>query len=78
MWVGNLQAAISLSTTNSEYIALSMDLVTEIGTTFGLQVGDLSNMHVRVHEENAGTLTLGNLKPRRMTLHSKHYTLKYH
>ena len=71
----------------SEYIALStackdllpiVDLVKEIGTVFGLPVGDLSDMHVRVHKDNAGALTLGNLEPRCMTLRSKHYAIKYH
>ena len=71
----------------SEYIALStackdllpiVDLVKEIGTVFCLPVEDSSNMHVRVHEDNVGALTLGNLEPRRMTLRSKHYAIKYH
>ena len=71
----------------SEYISLSMackdlrsimDLVKEIVTVIGLPVGDGSNMHVRVHEDNVGALTLGNLTPYCMTLRSKHYTMKYH
>ncbi len=31
-----------------------------------------------IHEDNVGTLTLGKLKPRRMTPRSKHYAVKYH
>lgn len=32
-----------------------------------------------VHEDNiGGALTLGKLEPRRMTLRSKHYAIKYH
>ena len=50
----------------------------KVGTLFGLPDGYLSNMHVRVHEDNIGALTLGNLEPRRMTLRSKHYAIKYH
>ena len=84
--MSNLQTEITLSTMESEYIALSttckdllpiVDLVKAIGTVFGLPVGDSSNMHVRVHEDNVGTLTLGNLGPRRMTLRSNHYAIKY-
>ena len=48
-----------------------VDLINEIGTTFGLPVGDLSNMHVRVQKDNVGTRTLGNLEPLRMILCSK-------
>ena len=35
-------------------------------------------MHVRIHEDNVGALTLGKLEPWRMTPHSKHYAVKYH
>ena len=35
-------------------------------------------MHVRIHEDNVGALTLGKLEPRRMTPRSKHYAVKYH
>ena len=35
-------------------------------------------MHVRIHEDNVGALTLDNLEPRRMTLRSKQYAIKYH
>ena len=71
----------------SEYIASSttckdllpvVDLVKEMGAVFGLLVGDLSDMHICVHKDNTDTLTLGNLEPRRMTLRSKHYAIKYH
>ena len=77
LWVSKLQTEIALSTMEAEYIALStackdllpiVDLVKEIGTTFGLPVGDSSNMHVRIHEDNVGALTLGNLEPRCITL----------
>ncbi len=35
-------------------------------------------MHVKIHEDNVGTLILGKNEPRSMTLQSKHYTVKYH
>ena len=36
------------------------------------------NMHIKIHEDNAGALTLAGLEPQHMTPHSKHYTIKYH
>ena len=88
LWKSSLQTEISLSTMESEYVALStsckdlfplIDLVVELGGCFGLPVTDMANnLHVRVHEDNMGALTLGKLEPRRMTLRSKHYTVKYH
>ena len=35
-------------------------------------------MHIKIHEDNVGTLILGKLEPRRMTPWSKHYAIKYH
>ncbi len=35
-------------------------------------------MHVKIHEDNVGTLILGKLEPRRMTPRLKHYAVKYH
>ena len=71
----------------AEYVALStackdlfpvIDLVKELGGKVGIGNSDVTNIHVRVHEDNVGALTLGLLEPRRMTLRSKHYALKYH
>ncbi len=71
----------------SEYVTMSssckdlfpiMDLVKEIGPVFDLPVNDKSRFHVRIHEDNVGTLLLGQLEPRRMSPCSKHYAIKYH
>ena len=35
-------------------------------------------MHVKIHEDNIGTLILGQLEPQRMTPRSTHYAVKYH
>ncbi|KAL7548588.1 hypothetical protein ACHAWF_011864 [Thalassiosira exigua] len=87
LWVSKLQTEIALSTMEAEYVALStacrdlfpvIDLVKEIGQHFGLPVNDRSSFHVRVHEDNIGALTLGQLEPRRMKPRSKHYAVKYH
>ncbi|KAL7549784.1 hypothetical protein ACHAWF_013049 [Thalassiosira exigua] len=71
----------------AEYVALStamkallpfVDLIKEIAGFWGLPVKGEAGLHVRVHEDNVGALTLAGLEPRRMTLRSKHYALKYH
>eukprot|EP00804_Cyclotella_cryptica_P013423 CCRYP_005165-RA/>CCRYP_005165-RA protein AED:0.47 eAED:0.47 QI:0/-1/0/1/-1/0/1/0/80 len=35
-------------------------------------------MHIKIHEDNVGALTLASLEPQRMTPRSKHYAIKYH
>jgi hypothetical protein len=35
-------------------------------------------MHIKIHEDNVGTLILGQLESRQMTPRSKHYAVKYH
>ena len=71
----------------SEYIALSIsckdlfpliNLIKELGGCLGISVSDSSNLHIKIHKDNVGALTLGKLEPRQMTLRSKHYTIKYH
>jgi len=75
----------------AEYVALSasckdlfplIDITKEICSNFGpqfnLHLRDITNMHIKIHEDNTGALTLGKLEPRRMTPRSKHYAIKYH
>ena len=73
LWVSTLQKEMTLSTMESEHIALStsckdlfpiLDLVQEMGQCFGLPINDTCNMHIQIHEDNVGALTLGNLEPR--------------
>lgn len=87
LWKSKLQTEIALSTMEAEYVALStackdlfplLDLVKELSSACGLQVRKDTNLHVKVHEDNVGALTLGRLEPRRITPRSKHYALKYH
>ena len=54
------------------------DLLLEIGGCLALPVDPTSRLHIEVHEDNVGALTLGRLEPRRMTPRSKHYAIKYH
>ena len=87
IWASKLQTEIALSTMEAEYIALStscrdlfplMDKLVELTTILNLPFTPGSNMHVRIHEDNVGTLILGKLEPRRMTPRSKPYAVKYH
>ena len=91
LWKSKLQTEIALSTMEAEYVALStsckdlfplIDVTQEIcsifGSHFNLQLRDKTDMHIKIHEDNAGALTLGKLEPRRMTPRSKHYAIKYH
>ena len=87
LWASKLQTEIALSTMEAEYIALStackdlfplIDLIQELGGCVGLDINKTANLHTRIHKDNAGTLTLGKLKPRWMTPRIKHYAIKYH
>ena len=87
IWRSSLQTEIAMSTMEAEYVAMStackdlfplIDLVHELGGCLGIPVSNSSNLHVRIHEDNVGALTLGKLEPCRMTLRSKHYAVKYH
>jgi hypothetical protein len=87
IWKSKLHTEIALSTMEAEYVALStsckdlfhlLDLIRELASACGLPVKKNTNLHVKVHGDNVGALTLGRLEPRRMTPRSKHYTIKYH
>ena len=87
VWKSSLQTEIALSTMEAEYVALSTackelfpvaDLIHELSGNLGIKISDTTNMHLRIHEDNVGALTLGKLEPRRMTLRTKHYAIKYH
>ena len=87
VWSSRLIQLICLSSMESEYVSMSMamkellpaiDLVHELGGCLGVPIQDITNIHVRVHEDNVGALTLGKLEPRRMTPRSKHYVCRYH
>jgi hypothetical protein len=87
LWKSKLQTEIALSTMEAENVALStsckdlfpiINITKELCTILGVHLNDITNMHTKIHEDNAGTLTLGCLEPRRMTPRSKHYGVKYH
>jgi hypothetical protein len=87
LWISKLQTEIALSTMEAVYVALSassrdlfpmIDVTNEICSALHLTLSDTPQMHVKIHEDNVGTLIFGQLKPRWMTPRSKHYAVKYH
>jgi hypothetical protein len=87
LWTSKLQTEIVLSTMVAEYVALSslcrdlfplIDITQEICSALLLHPPDTAQMHIKIHDDNAGTLILGQLEPQRMTPCSKHYSVKYH
>jgi hypothetical protein len=71
----------------AEYVALSkscrdlfplIDITNELCEIFEIDLRKEIDMHIKIYEDNVGTLILGKLEPWRMTPHSKHYTIKYH
>ena len=86
-WRTKLQSDISLSTMESEYVAMSMAMKDLIplqrivkDVCVGLRLEDdlTATINSNVWEDNAGALGLARLEPPRMTPRSKHYSLKYH
>ena len=87
LWSSKLQTEIALSTMEAKYVALStsckdlfpiIDLTTELCLALDVPLRSEVDLHVKIHEDNAGALTLSNLEPRQMTPRSKHYAVKYH
>jgi hypothetical protein len=87
LWKSKLQREIALSTMEAEYVALSascidlfplIDVTQEICSTCGLILQSTTDMHIKIHEDNAGALLWGKLEPCQMTPRSKHYAIKYH
>jgi hypothetical protein len=84
LWSSKLQSEIALSTTESEYIAMSQaardilplrDLLKEFSSVTQLIVGD-TIAHSTIYEDNKGCIDLANapkLRPR-----TKHIGIKYH
>jgi hypothetical protein len=82
-----MQQLIATSTMEAEYCARSsamkdllpiLDLVKALSKAVGLPKDFNSNIHVKVHEDNVGALTLARLEPGRITPHSKHYAVRLH
>jgi hypothetical protein len=87
LWISKLQTEIALSTMEAEYVALSaschdlflmIDVTNKICSALHLTLSETTEMHIKIHEDNVGTLILGQLEPQRMTPRSKHYAVKYH
>ena len=84
IWCSKLQSEIALSTTESEYIALSqslrdaiplMELLKELRMVID-KSDDLPEIHCSIFEDNLGCVDL--VKTPRMRPRTKHIALKYH
>eukprot|EP00804_Cyclotella_cryptica_P027799 CCRYP_009210-RA/>CCRYP_009210-RA protein AED:0.51 eAED:0.62 QI:0/-1/0/1/-1/0/1/0/107 len=53
-------------------------MVQSLCSAVGLSCESFAQLHIKIHEDNVGALTLAGLEPRRMTPRSKHYAIKYH
>ena len=87
LWKSTLQTEEATSTMHAELVALAaccqdlppiLDLVDEIGDAVGLAQTERPKMHVTIHEDNSGALTLANMIPPQLTPQLKHYAVKMH
>jgi hypothetical protein len=72
LWISKLQTKIALSTMEAEYVALSasscdflpmIDVTNKICSALHLTLSNTTEMQVKIHEDNVGTLILGQLEP---------------
>jgi hypothetical protein len=82
-----MQTEIALSMMEAEHVALStscrdlfplIDITNELCMALQVEMQTKTQMHIKIHKDNIGALTLGKLEPQRMTPRSKHYAIKYH
>ncbi|KAL7461142.1 hypothetical protein ACHAXS_001569, partial [Conticribra weissflogii] len=84
-WQSKLQTETALSTMEAEVVAFvaccrelfpNVDIVDQIGNAVGLSHEETCRMHIKMHEDNAGALTLLTTPPPQYTPRSKHYAIK--
>ncbi len=72
LWISKLQTEIALSTMEAEYVALSascrdlflmIDVTNKICSALHLTLSHTTEMHAKIHEDNVGTLIIGQLEP---------------
>ena len=86
-WRSKLQSEISVSTMESEYIALSTSMrdliplqrvLKDICKGLNLDKDLCSTIKSNLWEDNEGALKLAKMVPPRVILRSKHFAIKYH
>lgn len=84
-WVSRLQSLIALSSTESEYVALSesvrtvipiMRMLLELKVTGFLTDNHPPTLHFTFHEDNSGSIEL--ITVPKVRAHTKHIHLRYH
>lgn len=87
IWKSRLQSLTSLSTMESEYIALSdscrellplQDVVNELVDYFNLPHDSLCGVSTTIHEDNESCRRLANLPLPQITKRSKHIAVRFH
>ncbi len=72
LWKSKLQTEIALSTMEAEYVALStlcrdlfplIKLTNKLCAALQVKMHTETQMHIKIHEDNIGALTLGKLEP---------------
>ena len=72
VWRSSLQTAIALSTMEAEYVALStackdlipvVGLVRDLSEAVGMDSSFNAKLHIKIHKDNVGALTLARLEP---------------
>jgi hypothetical protein len=85
VWASKLQTEIALSSTESEYVALSqslrevlplMRLVKELSMAGFTMAAETPKIHCKVFEDNSGALEMA--RTPKMRPRTKHMNLKYH
>jgi hypothetical protein len=86
LWKPCLQTEIALCTMEIDCVIPSIAckdlfpiviMVHSLSSTVSLYYGLISNLHIKIHEDNFGAISLVGLESCRMRTHSKHYAIKY-
>ena len=87
VWHSDLQMEIAVSTMEAEYVEFStackdlipvVTVILELSKAIGLGDDFITNLHIKIHDDNVGAVTLAKLEPGRMMPCSKYYAIKYH
>ncbi|KAL7477336.1 hypothetical protein ACHAW6_003141, partial [Cyclotella cf. meneghiniana] len=67
VWCFNLQTEIAVSTMEAKYVAFStackdlipvVTVIRDLSNAVGLEDDFVTNLHIKIHEDNVGALTL--------------------
>ncbi|KAL7488526.1 hypothetical protein ACHAW6_014106 [Cyclotella cf. meneghiniana] len=67
----------TLSTSCKDLLPL-LNLIHDLSNAVCILMDDHSNMHIKIHKDTVGPLTLGKFEPCQTLLHLKCHAIKYH